>query len=81
MKCVLCNEEIKTNAAGWAGGNNAEPLAEGRCCSTCNEDVILGRMVEMGILKVTATDDADTIRVETTGESAANARYAKGRKK
>jgi hypothetical protein len=65
MKCVLCNEEIKTNAAGWDGGNNAEPLAEGRCCSTCNEDVILARMVEMGILKVTDTDDADTIRVET----------------
>ena len=68
MKCVLCNEEIKINAAGWDGGNNAEPLAKGRCCTECNGDVIIARMMEMGILKVTATDFVDTIKIETTGE-------------
>ena len=44
MKCVLCNEDIKPNAVGWDEGNNAEPLAEGRCCDACNKDVILRRI-------------------------------------
>ena len=38
MKCVICKEEI-TNF-----GNNAEPLAKGRCCDVCNEKVIAYRL-------------------------------------
>jgi len=64
MKCVLCNEDIKPNAVGWDGGNNAEPLAEGRCCDACNEDVIVARMVEMGILDAKSTDGANSIFFE-----------------
>lgn len=30
MKCVLCGKKI----VGY--GNNAEPLAHGRCCDECN---------------------------------------------
>jgi hypothetical protein len=63
MKCCLCNEDIKPNAAGWDGGNNALPLADGRCCTECNEDVIIARMIEMGILKVIDTDGAESLRV------------------
>lgn len=39
MKCVLCGKEIK------GAGNNAEPLAEGKCCDACNNQVILARIV------------------------------------
>ena len=41
MKCCLCMKEIekKYNKEGkmiWDSGNNAQPLADGRCCDKCN---------------------------------------------
>jgi len=42
MNCVICNEPIKpllhptTGEVVWEHGNNAEPVAEGRCCDDCN---------------------------------------------
>lgn len=36
--CVLCGDEYK----GY--GNNAEPLAKGRCCDFCNVKVIAKRL-------------------------------------
>tara|TARA_R100000458_G_C8046084_1_gene95313 strand:+ start:164 stop:421 length:258 start_codon:yes stop_codon:yes gene_type:complete len=44
LDCVICNLPIKENEYGWAGGNNASPLAEGRCCDECNTLVIIERM-------------------------------------
>ena len=50
MKCVICDGEIEkkytTNANGervmyWDKGENAEPVAEGRCCETCNLTVVI----------------------------------------
>lgn len=35
--CVLCQNQY------WGHGHNAEPLAIGRCCSLCNDNVILAR--------------------------------------
>ena len=35
MKCVLCNKEIE-KVGTWDQGNNAQPLADGRCCNDCN---------------------------------------------
>ena len=40
-KCCLCNGNIEviraiSGEAAWAEGHNAEPLADGRCCGTCN---------------------------------------------
>jgi len=29
---------------GWTLGNNAEPLAQGRCCDECNKLVIEERL-------------------------------------
>ena len=40
MKCVICGKEIK----GF--GNNAEPLAHGKCCDECNERVVALRLVQ-----------------------------------
>ncbi len=48
-KCVICNDEIGVDPiSGWAGGHNAEPVAEGRCCDQCNSlDVIPARLNEI----------------------------------
>ena len=35
MKCIICKGEIEQKEH-WAEGNNAEPIAKGRCCDACN---------------------------------------------
>lgn len=37
--CCLCKDEYN----GY--GNNAKPLAVGRCCNDCNEKVIVWRII------------------------------------
>ena len=39
--CVLCEEEIDTLPHGWSGGHYAQPVADGRCCTECNNNVVL----------------------------------------
>ncbi|KKN51132.1 hypothetical protein LCGC14_0625960 [marine sediment metagenome] len=36
MKCCICKKEIKPDVTGWDEGNNAQPIADGRCCNDCN---------------------------------------------
>lgn len=44
-KCVICKKEFE----GY--GNNAEPVANGRCCNYCNMNVVLpARIVKSGTL-------------------------------
>ena len=46
MKCVLCKQEIRKDPlTQWDQGNNAEPLADGRCCDNCNHDVLAARIL------------------------------------
>ncbi len=41
-RCVICKNVIAVEAvSGWAGGYNAEPVAEGRCCKICDDTVVL----------------------------------------
>jgi hypothetical protein len=35
MKCVLCGYKI------FGYGNNAQPLAKGRCCDICNDTKVI----------------------------------------
>ena len=45
MYCVLCESEIVPDPiSGWRRGHNAEPLAAGRCCDSCNNDVVMERI-------------------------------------
>jgi len=37
MNCVICNMPMRQS-------HSAEPLAKGRCCSDCNEDVVDARI-------------------------------------
>jgi hypothetical protein len=57
MKCVLCENEIIPNAiTGWSEGNNAEPLADGRCCDNCNMAVVAARMARIVGKKAESSD-------------------------
>jgi hypothetical protein len=40
MKCIICKGEIEQKEH-WAEGNNAEPIAKGRCCDACNMTVVI----------------------------------------
>ena len=47
MKCCLCDNQIET-VMGVSEGHNAQPLADGKCCSTCNAiSVIPARMNQL----------------------------------
>ena len=40
-RCCMCHKEYQ----GY--GNNAKPLADGRCCDVCNENVITSRLLAL----------------------------------
>lgn len=40
MNCSICHEVIKGNY-GPLIGHNAEPVNGGRCCDTCNANVVM----------------------------------------
>lgn len=45
--CVICGEQVEikriypSGEIYWNQGENAEPVAEGRCCLKCNLEVVL----------------------------------------
>ena len=41
MKCCLCGNQILVENSGWAQGNNAQPVKDGRCCDECNIRVVI----------------------------------------
>ena len=46
MDCSICGTTIKPNEIGWAEGNNAEPVNDGRCCDTCNHEVVIPTRIQ-----------------------------------
>ena len=45
-RCSICDGHIEPlrNDVGevvWEGGNNAEPVNDGRCCNDCNMTVVI----------------------------------------
>ena len=41
-KCSICESEIYLEPiSGWDKGHNADPINKGRCCSVCNDTVVL----------------------------------------
>jgi hypothetical protein len=52
MKCCICENDIDIQRAPtgeviWDQGHNAQPVRDGRCCSTCNSTVVLAaRLLE-----------------------------------
>lgn len=41
MKCKICGKEIE----GY--GNNAMPVYPGRCCDSCNYNVVIPRRIQL----------------------------------
>ena len=41
MKCSICFAKITADPYGWEGGNNAEPVNDGKCCYLCNVKVVI----------------------------------------
>jgi|TARA_B100000315_G_C14396288_1_gene504356 hypothetical protein len=80
LNCSICKEKIdeqitkNTNTVYWTEGHNAEPINAGRCCTECNNNVVipirllgarLSRMEDMTneVLKdVVKGTDADFIK-------------------
>lgn len=46
MVCSICKKEIE-NRNGWAGGHNAEPVNNGRCCDVCNATVVIPTRIKL----------------------------------
>lgn len=45
--CCICNKPIEPTASGWAGGNNADPVADGRCCNRCDNEVVIPARIRL----------------------------------
>jgi hypothetical protein len=42
LTCSICGEKITPHPiSGWAGGNNADPINDGRCCDDCDAMVVI----------------------------------------
>jgi len=47
LNCSICKEKIdeqitkNTNIVYWTEGHNAEPINAGRCCTECNNNVVI----------------------------------------
>jgi len=51
MMCSICHYPIPVQPSGWRGGNNAQPVNDGRCCDDCNAHVVIPtRLRNMGLL-------------------------------
>ncbi len=40
-KCCICGEELKQKY-----GNNAQPIKDGRCCTKCDNEVVIPKRIE-----------------------------------
>ena len=52
--CCICTESIKPQYLGkdkegfdyyWYEGNNAQPVADGVCCDTCNSTIVIPKRI------------------------------------
>ena len=46
IQCVICGKDIpwkydQNGKAYWTTGNNARPLADGRCCHDCDQTKVI----------------------------------------
>lgn len=59
MNCCICGDEIEA-VGDWTQGNNAEPVADGRCCGPCNTGIVIpARLVVAGFSYAPRLRDTD----------------------
>mgnify|MGYP003153150555 FL=1 len=65
MKCSICGGPIdehrhpETGEVYWTEGHNAEPVNDGRCCTVCNDSVVISRRM---------TDIVQAMKADTSVE-------------
>jgi len=52
MKCIICGKEIEVQKSGWDKGHNAQPVADGRCCTECNITKVIPTRINESFEKV-----------------------------
>ena len=69
--CCICNRNIdamvdpNTGKEVWTEGHNAEPVTDGRCCSDCNNQVVVPvRMMKLISSKLQDISDLSTDAVK-----------------
>ena len=45
MKCSICAGDVDVQIGGWDQGHNAYPINDGRCCSHCNDTIVVPRRI------------------------------------
>ena len=100
--CCICGKKIdalvssKTGEEVWTKGHNAKPAKDGRCCSDCNNKIVLplrimksisSKVQEISDLSTDAVKDYDTailteveVREGTDKLKSANKNLTKARK-
>jgi len=51
MLCSICFNDIPS-VNGWDSGNNAEPINHGRCCHTCDNNIVIPARINMMVRKI-----------------------------
>jgi hypothetical protein len=46
MLCSICFNDIPS-VNGWDSGNNAAPVNHGRCCNTCDNNIVFPARLNM----------------------------------
>jgi len=42
LECSICHRPITPHPiSGWAGGCNAQPINDGRCCQECDDTIVV----------------------------------------
>jgi len=65
MKCSICGHTVDlhrhpvTKKVYWGEGHNAEPVNDGRCCTVCNNNVVISRRM---------TDIVQAMKADTSVE-------------
>tara|TARA_R100001463_G_scaffold28798_3_gene65856 strand:- start:5508 stop:5753 length:246 start_codon:yes stop_codon:yes gene_type:complete len=55
--CSLCYGIIDTEDNGWTEGHNAEPISDGRCCTKCNDELVMPARITLLRLPEDVHDD------------------------
>ena len=55
MECSICKEEIDKQYHNgemfWDKGHNAQPINNGRCCTNCNNGIVIPYRISLMIKK------------------------------
>ena len=65
MKCVICKGDIEKQYTSegvmyWDKGNDAMPIADGRCCDKCDNDIVLPHKLADVIMNQGGNNDKST---------------------